>query len=268
MKKIAAAILTNPAGDLLLYLRDNKPTIPFPHHWDLFGGHVEPGETVEEALRRELREELGIELADYRFFRKYEVRSGDAYPNDKYVFHATIPYRQEELTLYEGERLQYFRPAEVAGLRFANCLGEIVQDFLRTYDPAQAPPVQPLRVHHLAIIARDYARSRAFYTQVLGCTLLRETYRAARDSWKADLSLGGQYQIELFSFPDPPPRPSYPEACGLRHLALAVADLDESVALVKAHGVAVEPIRLDSLTGQRFAFLADPDGLPIELYEL
>ncbi|RMG54174.1 MAG: VOC family protein [Bacteroidetes bacterium] len=268
MKKIAAVILTNPAGELLLYLRDNKPGLPFPHHWDLFGGHVEPGETVEAALLREVREELGIELSAYRFFRKYEVRGDEeATPNDKYIFHAEIDQPQQALTLYEGERLHYFRPEEIGSLRFANILGRVVADFLREYDPARPPALRPQGVHHIAIIASDYARSRAFYTQVLGCTLLQETYREARQSWKGDLAIAGQYQIELFSFPGAPPRPSYPEAQGLRHLALAVADIEEGVAQVKAHGVTVEPIRVDEGTGKRFAFFADPDGLPIELYE-
>ena len=73
--------------------------------------------------------------------------------------------------------------------------------------------------------------------------------------------------MELFSFPAPPPRPSYPEACGLRHLAFAVADLDAAVVDLASRGVAAEPVRVDALTGRRFTFFADPDGLPLELYE-
>ena len=123
------------------------------------------------------------------------------------------------------------------------------------------------RLHHVALIGADYARSKAFYTSVLGLKVVAETYRAARDSWKLDLALADGTQIELFSFPGAPPRPSRPEAQGLRHLAFAVDDLDGAIEHLRAHGVAVEPVRLDELTGRRFTFFADPDGLPLELYE-
>lgn len=124
------------------------------------------------------------------------------------------------------------------------------------------------RFHHVAIIAGDYARSKAFYTEVLGLSVVAETYRAARDSWKLDLALPGGGQIELFSFPDAPTRPSRPEAQGLRHLCFAVDDLDRTVAELTAKGIAVEPIRRDEATGARFTFFADPDDLPLELYEV
>jgi len=123
------------------------------------------------------------------------------------------------------------------------------------------------QVHHIAIIATDYARSKAFYCDILGFTLQSEVYRAARDSWKGDLALNGQYVIELFSFPFPPARPSHPEACGLRHLAFSVGDIDGAVAHLQAHGVICEDIRVDELTDKRFTFFADPDGLPLELYQ-
>ena len=131
-----------------------------------------------------------------------------------------------------------------------------------------APAVPALRllgVHHVAIIASDYARSRRFYTEVLGLPVVHEHYRAERRSHKLDLQLPDGTQLELFSFPSPPPRPSFPEACGLRHLALRVADMDACVAALVAHGVPVEPVRVDPLTGALFTFFADPDGLPIEL---
>ncbi len=121
-------------------------------------------------------------------------------------------------------------------------------------------------IHHVAIIASDYARSKTFYTEVLGLPVIAEAYRAERDSWKLDLALGDA-QIELFSFPNPPARASRPEACGLRHLALAVEDLDRAVAHLEGHGVACEPIRVDEYTDRRFTFFADPDGLPLELYQ-
>lgn len=122
-------------------------------------------------------------------------------------------------------------------------------------------------IHHVAIICSDYRRSKHFYTQVLGLSLLAEVHREARRSYKLDLALPGGGQIELFSFPDPPPRPSYPEACGLRHLAFAVDDIDACVAELQSQAVAVEAVRVDEYTGRRYTFFADPDGLPIEFYE-
>lgn len=123
------------------------------------------------------------------------------------------------------------------------------------------------KLHHVAVICSDYAASKKFYTKVLGLTIIQETHRAERASYKLDLALPDGTQIELFSFPGSPKRPSYPEACGLRHLAFSVRDLDGDVAELAAKGITVEAIRLDELTGRRFTFFADPDGLPIELYE-
>jgi glyoxylase I family protein len=123
------------------------------------------------------------------------------------------------------------------------------------------------RIHHIAIICSDYPKSKYFYTEVLGLKPIREVYRAERNSFKLDLSLNGQYIIELFSFPNPPNRPSRPEAMGLRHLAFEVEQLEPLLAQLQEHGVVAEPIRTDEHTGCRFTFLADPDGLPIELYE-
>ena len=122
-------------------------------------------------------------------------------------------------------------------------------------------------VHHVALICRDYPRARRFYTEVLGLEIIAEHYRPARNSWKLDLALHGRYVLELFSFPDPPPRPSHPEATGLRHLAFAVPDLPAAITHLAAHGVPCEPVRTDEYTGRRFTFLADPDGQPLELYE-
>ncbi len=122
-------------------------------------------------------------------------------------------------------------------------------------------------VHHVAIICSNYEESRHFYSEMLGLTIVSETYRADRDSYKINLALPDGRQIELFSFPQPPPRASYPEACGLRHLAFAVGDLDDAVNALTARGIALEEVRIDELTGKRFTFFADPDGLPLELYE-
>ncbi|MDW7693663.1 VOC family protein [Flammeovirgaceae bacterium SG7u.111] len=124
------------------------------------------------------------------------------------------------------------------------------------------------KIHHVAIICTDYPRSKAFYTKVMGFEVLEETYREKRDSWKLDLKVGGLYQIELFSFPSPPVRPSYPEAVGLRHLAFEVDDIETAIAHLTQHGINTEPIRTDELTGKRFTFFEDPDGLPLELYEI
>lgn len=123
------------------------------------------------------------------------------------------------------------------------------------------------KVHHIAVICSDYEVSKHFYTQILGLGILNETFRAERNSYKLDLEVGGDYQIELFSFPDAPARPSYPEARGLRHLAFEVDRLEEAVEELSVHGVAAEPVRTDPVTGKRFTFFRDPDGLPLELYE-
>ena len=129
-----------------------------------------------------------------------------------------------------------------------------------------APPTLDLVVHHIAIICSDYVRSKAFYGDVLMFPLIRETYREARQSWKGDFQVGA-VQIELFSFPASPLRPSYPEAQGLRHLAFGAAAFDAVCERLSGAGVILEPVRLDEATGRRFTFFADPDGLPLELYE-
>jgi glyoxylase I family protein len=124
------------------------------------------------------------------------------------------------------------------------------------------------RIHHIAIICSDYDRSKHFYTEVLGFKIVREVYRETRQSYKLDLEVNGLYQVELFSFPNPFARPSRPEATGLRHLAFEVADIDEAVFHLNELDVATEPIRIDEFTGKRFTFFTDPDGLPLELYEV
>lgn len=122
-------------------------------------------------------------------------------------------------------------------------------------------------IHHAALIVSDYDRSKAFYVDKLGLEVLCETFRAERNSWKLDLVLPDGTQIELFTFPDAPCRPSYPEAQGLRHLAFRVEDVAEAVQSLQARGVPCEPVRIDALTGKSFTFFADPDGLPLELYQ-
>lgn len=123
-------------------------------------------------------------------------------------------------------------------------------------------------IHHIAIICSDYAVSKAFYTEVLGLTVLQEVYRKERDSYKLDLALNGEYIIELFSFPNPAERPSYPEARGLRHLAFKVENIEKEVETLNRMGVKTEPIRIDETSNKKFTFFTDPDGLPLELYEI
>jgi len=122
-------------------------------------------------------------------------------------------------------------------------------------------------IHHVAIICSDYSRSKKFYTEVLGLKVLAEQYRKERDSYKVDLAIDDHYVIELFSFPDPPKRVSRPEACGLRHLAFAVDDIEAAVTSLNKHNVQTEPVRIDEFTGKKFTFFSDPDNLPLELYQ-
>jgi 8-oxo-dGTP diphosphatase len=130
MKRIALVLLFDRHRRLLVYLRDDKPDIPFPNHWDFFGGHVEEGETPEATLVREVKEELGVELEQWSFFRRYVCTEGDAYPNIKYLYWAKIDKIAEELTLYEGQRLLSIAPEQRDDLKFANILGQVVEDFI------------------------------------------------------------------------------------------------------------------------------------------
>ncbi|MCS6266975.1 MAG: VOC family protein [Vampirovibrio sp.] len=123
------------------------------------------------------------------------------------------------------------------------------------------------QVDHIAIIASNYAVSKRFYVEILGLDIIRETFREARNSYKLDLKINDTTQIELFSFPENLPRAGYPEACGLRHLAFSVPDVEACVGYLQSQEVLVEPIRVDELTGKRYTFFKDPDGLPLELYE-
>lgn len=124
------------------------------------------------------------------------------------------------------------------------------------------------QIHHIAIISSDYPRSKHFYNQILGFEIIREAYRQERQSYKLDLKINDYSAIELFSFPVTPPRPSTPEACGLRHLAFCVDNLEVVINRLQSFAVEVEEIRIDEFTGCRFTFFKDPDGLPLEIYEL
>ncbi len=123
-------------------------------------------------------------------------------------------------------------------------------------------------IHHVAVICSNYELSKKFYTEILGLEILAENYRKDRNSWKLDLAINGEYALELFSFPNPPQRPSRPEASGLRHLAFKVTNLEDCVRHLTSHGIPSDFIRTDEYTGKRFVFFEDPDGLPLELYEV
>jgi 8-oxo-dGTP diphosphatase len=131
MKKVAAIILENGMGELLFYQRDDNPEIPFPCHWDLFGGHIEEGETPEQALVREVREELDMELKEFSFYKRYDCLEGDAWPNIKYIFTGRVDRPLHELTLNVGKGMKFFSRDEVSHIRFANILKGIVLDYLQ-----------------------------------------------------------------------------------------------------------------------------------------
>ena len=124
-----------------------------------------------------------------------------------------------------------------------------------------------MKIHHIAIICSEYETSKKFYTEILGLKILREVYRIERDSWKLDLGIVDHYVIELFSFPNPPKRPSQPESCGLRHLAFSVENVEEKRNQLIEKGLVCEEIRIDEFTDKKFFFTQDPDQLPLEFYE-
>ena len=153
----------------------------------------------------------------------------------------------------------------------AVCKKDIYQDleFTAYIWNLQSSIMQLLKaVHHIAIICSDYDKSKRFYTEILGFEIEREVFREGRNSYKLDLALNGQYIIELFSFPDPPKRPSRPESTGLRHIAFQVDDIELAIAQLQKKRIETEPIRIDEFTGKKFTFFSDPDDLPIELYEI
>lgn len=124
------------------------------------------------------------------------------------------------------------------------------------------------RLHHIAIICSDYEKSKQFYTEILGFEIDNEIYRQERNSYKLDLSLNGQYLIELFSFPNPPQRQTRPEATGLRHISFSVKNIENEIEFLKSRNITTEQIRIDEFTNRKFTFFNDPDNLPIEIYEV
>ncbi len=123
------------------------------------------------------------------------------------------------------------------------------------------------KIHHIAIICSDYEKSKNFYVNILGFKILKETYRSERKSYKLDLEIAGEYQIELFSFPNPPERVNSPEARGLRHLAFEVGNIKEAIEYLSSHKIIAEPVKIDEITGKKYTFFKDPDNLPLEFYE-
>ena len=124
------------------------------------------------------------------------------------------------------------------------------------------------KVHHIAIICSDYQKSKHFYTEILGLTIVQEIFREERESYKLDLALNGTFIVELFSFKNAPKRVSAPEAAGLRHLAFEVNNIQETRNYFTSQNINAEEIRMDVHTKKNYFFIADPDDLPIEFYEL
>lgn len=122
-------------------------------------------------------------------------------------------------------------------------------------------------IHHIAIIVSDYEKSKDFYVNKLGFEIIRENYRPAKEDWKLDLKVDATTELEIFAPKNPPKRPSYPEACGLRHLAFKVLDMEAAVAFLASLGIPCEPVRVDEFTNKKMTFFFDPDGLPLELHE-
>ena len=123
------------------------------------------------------------------------------------------------------------------------------------------------KIHHIAIIVSDYERAKEFYVDKLGFEVIRDNYRPQKEDWKLDLRVNDSTELEIFAPKNPPKRPSFPEACGLRHLAFHVDNIEEVVAELNNIGIECEPIRTDEFTNRKMTFFFDPDGLPLELHE-
>ena len=122
------------------------------------------------------------------------------------------------------------------------------------------------KVHHVAIIVSDYEKARRFYVEQLELPIIRENYREERDDYKLDLQVG-DIELEIFGVKNPPVRVTKPEACGLRHLAFKVEDIEIAVKWLNDKGIETEEIRIDPYTQKRMTFFRDPDDLPLELHE-
>ena len=123
------------------------------------------------------------------------------------------------------------------------------------------------KIHHIAIIVSNYKAAKDFYVNKLGFSVIRENYRPERKDWKLDLRVNEHTELEIFAEENPPKRVNRPEACGLRHLAFCVDNIEQTVKELAEAGIECEPIRVDSYTGKKMTFFHDPDGLPLELHE-
>lgn len=251
MTEVAAAILRRD-GKILICQRKEGGNCSLL--WEFPGGKREAGETMEQCAIRECKEELGV-----------AVRLLDVYAEKTYTY-GTEPFSFVfyNAEIIEGEpenhvhhAMKWIRPADLLQEPFCPADEEVVRRLMEEGSLLHV-------VHHVAIIVSDYARSKAFYVDTLGLEIVRENYRADRDSYKLDLKLG-DCELEIFSFPNSPERLTHPEACGLRHLAFQVANIHRAVAELQERGVEVEPIRVDEYTGDFYTFFMDPDGLPLEL---
>lgn len=216
---------------------------------------------------------LAFVVCEIRLLLASHLGSGaNGEPPVRAAAHLAYALHNEALAVMEGRSFDaqkaeaaIARVDEMLGESFATRLSEAINATRSSGQSSEQPLLQ--RIHHAAIICADYERSKRFYTEVLGLKVIAEHFREARNSWKLDLGLPDGSQMELFSFPGAPPRPSYPEAQGLRHLAFVVEDVAACKARLESQGIVVEPVRVDEYTGRRFTFFSDPDGLPLELYE-
>lgn len=251
MTEVGAAILRRN-GKILICQRKQGGNCSLL--WEFPGGKREAGETMEQCVARECKEELGI-----------VIRLKDLYAQESYTYgtepfsfafyNAEIVEGEPENHVHRG--MKWVRPADLLHESFCPADEGVVRRLVEEGTLFQA-------VHHVAIIVSDYAKSKAFYVDTLGLEVVRENYRADRDSYKLDLKLG-DCELEIFSFPHSPERLTRPEACGLRHLAFQVANIHSAVAALEKRGVSVEPVRVDEYTGDFYTFFMDPDGLPLEL---
>ncbi len=254
MTEVSAAILRQN-GKILICQRGESGNCSLL--WEFPGGKREAGETMEQCVVRECREELGLEIDLHGLYAKESYRYGDE-PFAFAFYNAVI--RAGSLKKNVHRDVRWVKPEELRGYTFCPADQSLVQRL------AEEKPL--LRaVHHVAVIVSDYQKSREFYLEKLGLELIRENYRADRDSYKLDLKMG-DCELELFSFPDSPARPTRPEACGLRHLAFRVENVRAAAAELERRGIEVEPVRVDEYTGQEYTFFMDPDGLPLELKPL
>lgn len=251
MTEVAAAILRR-SGRILICQRKEGGNCSLL--WEFPGGKREAGESMEQCAVRECQEELGLTVAIRELLEEKSYTYGSK-PFSFAFYRADIVGGTLEMRVHRA--VEWVRPADLLRYPFCPADAELVRRLA-----GEAPLLES--VHHAAVIVSDYEKSKAFYVDTLGLEIIRENYRAERDSYKLDLRLG-DCELEIFSFPGSPERPTRPEACGLRHLAFRVADIRRTAEALEGRGVAVEPIRMDEYTGEAYTFFMDPDGLPLEM---